>query len=215
MQERNGRGSPWAWRPRSWTALRREALSRQARRGRPRVWRTGGFGGREWGGRFRGRVFDSGDLRFVILRLIAEKPSYGYEIIKEIEERLGGSYAPSPGVVYPTLTLLEELGYVTVSVGDGTKKLHTITAEGTAALEANKAADRCALRADAAGRRGLWQRACAADHAGGRKFPHGAAAEDLAGFVERGADPEDRRSHRREPRSRSSRARFYWAWLAR
>jgi DNA-binding PadR family transcriptional regulator len=99
-----------------------------------------GFGGREWAGRFRGRVFDSGDLRFVILRLIAEKPSYGYEIIKEIEERLGGSYAPSPGVVYPTLTLLEELGYVTVSVGDGTKKLHTITAEGAAALEANKPA---------------------------------------------------------------------------
>jgi len=99
-----------------------------------------GFGGREWAGRFRGRVFDSGDLRFVILRLIAEKPSYGYEIIKEIEERLGGSYAPSPGVVYPTLTLLEELGYVTVGVGDGTKKLHTITAEGTAALVANKAA---------------------------------------------------------------------------
>src|SRR5271168_4669335 len=99
-----------------------------------------GFGGREWGGRFRGRVFDTGDLRFVILRLIAEKPSYGYEIIKQIEERLGGSYAPSPGVVYPTLTLLEELGYVTVSVGDGTKKLHTITPEGKAALEANKPA---------------------------------------------------------------------------
>ena len=98
------------------------------------------FGGREWGGRFRGRVFDTGDLRFVILRLIAEKPSYGYEIIKEIEERLGGSYAPSPGVVYPTLTLLEELGYVTVTVGDGTKKLHTITPEGIAALEANKPA---------------------------------------------------------------------------
>ena len=97
------------------------------------------FGG-PWGGRFRGRVFDTGDLRFVILRLIAEKPSYGYEIIKEIEERLGGSYAPSPGVVYPTLTLLEELGYVTVSVGDGTKRLHTITAEGKAALEVNKPA---------------------------------------------------------------------------
>jgi DNA-binding PadR family transcriptional regulator len=99
-----------------------------------------GFGGREWGGRFRGRVFDNGDLRFVILGLIAEKPRYGYEIIKEIEERLGGSYAPSPGVVYPTLTLLEELGYVTVSIGDGTKKLHAITPDGTAALEANKAA---------------------------------------------------------------------------
>ena len=102
------------------------------------------FGGRHfggpWGGRFRGRVFDTGDLRFVILRLIAEKPSYGYEIIKEIEERLGGSHAPSPGVVYPTLTLPEELGYVTVSVGDGTKKLHTITPEGKAALEANRPA---------------------------------------------------------------------------
>jgi DNA-binding PadR family transcriptional regulator len=101
---------------------------------------AGEFGGRHFGGRFRGRVFDSGDLRFVILRLISEKPRYGYEIIKEIEERLGGSYAPSPGVVYPTLTLLEELGYVTVSTGDGTKKLHTITDEGAAALEANKAA---------------------------------------------------------------------------
>ena len=97
-----------------------------------------GFGG-PWGGRFRGRVFENGDLRFVILRLIAEKPRYGYEIIKAIEERLGGAYAPSPGVVYPTLTLLEELGYVTVSVGDGTKKLHTITPEGSAALDEKKA----------------------------------------------------------------------------
>ncbi|AXC09840.1 Transcriptional regulator, PadR family [Acidisarcina polymorpha] len=98
------------------------------------------FGGRHFGGRFRGRVFDNGDLRFVILKLIADKPRYGYDIIKAIEERLGGSYAPSPGVVYPTLTLLEELGYVTVTTGEGTKKLHTITPEGTAALETNKAA---------------------------------------------------------------------------
>jgi len=98
-----------------------------------------GFGG-PFGGRFRGRFFETGDLRFVILKLIAEKPRYGYDIIKAIEERLGGSYAPSPGVAYPTLTLLEELGYVTVTTGEGTKKLHTITAEGTAALESNKAA---------------------------------------------------------------------------
>jgi DNA-binding PadR family transcriptional regulator len=98
------------------------------------------FGGRPFGGRGRERVFDNGDLRFVILRLIAEKPRYGYDIIKAIEERAGGSYAPSPGVVYPTLTLLDELGYVTVTTGEGTKKLHTITPEGTAALEANKAA---------------------------------------------------------------------------
>jgi len=97
------------------------------------------FGGRGFRGPFRGRVFDNGDLRFVILRLIAEKPRYGYEIIKAIEEKFGGSYAPSPGVVYPTLTLLDELGYVTVTTGEGTKKLHTITTEGSAALEENKA----------------------------------------------------------------------------
>lgn len=101
---------------------------------------SAGFGPRGFGGHFRGRFFESGDLRFVILRLIAEKPRYGYQIIKAIEEKLGGSYAPSPGVVYPTLTLLEELGYVTVATGEGTKKLHTITPEGLAALEANKPA---------------------------------------------------------------------------
>jgi DNA-binding PadR family transcriptional regulator len=86
----------------------------------------------------RGRVFDQGDLRFVILRLIAEKPRHGYEIIKDIEERLAGSYTPSPGVIYPTLTLLEELGYASVSASEGGKKLYAITPDGTAALEANK-----------------------------------------------------------------------------
>jgi DNA-binding PadR family transcriptional regulator len=99
---------------------------------------TGEFGSRGFRGPFRGRVFDNGDLRFVILRLIAEKPRYGYEIIKAIEEKLGGSYAPSPGVVYPTLSMLEDLGQVTVTAGEGTKRLHTITPEGLAALESNK-----------------------------------------------------------------------------
>ena len=60
------------------------------------------------------RFFGAGDLRYVILQLIAEKPSHGYEIIKSIQERLGGTYAPSPGVVYPMLTMLEEMGHVTV-----------------------------------------------------------------------------------------------------
>jgi len=86
------------------------------------------------------RFFAHGDLRLVILYLIAEKPRHGYEIIKAIEEQVGGSYSPSPGVVYPTLTLLDELGYVTVSTGDGTKKLHEITAEGRAFLDANRRA---------------------------------------------------------------------------
>ena len=85
------------------------------------------------------RVFEQGDLRFVILQLIAEKPSHGYELIKEIEDRLGGSYSPSPGTVYPTLTLLEDLGYLTMASGDGAKKAYSITDEGRKALRQNKA----------------------------------------------------------------------------
>jgi DNA-binding PadR family transcriptional regulator len=98
----------------------------------------GGHHRRRGGGQRLGRVFDHGDLRFVILRLIAEAPRHGYEIIKEIEEKLGGAYSPSPGVVYPTLMLLEELGYANVTAGDGTKKLYAITPEGAAHLAANK-----------------------------------------------------------------------------
>ncbi len=98
-------------------------------------------GGGRHGARGLGRFFAHGDLRLVILHLIAEKPRHGYEIIKAIEEQVGGAYSPSPGVIYPTLTLLEELGYVTVSAaGEGGKKLHAITEEGKAFLEANRAA---------------------------------------------------------------------------
>ena len=93
-----------------------------------------GRGSRHGGG---GRVFDQGDLRWVILKLISEKPSHGYELIKAIEERLGGAYSPSPGVVYPTLTLLEELGLVAVVQSDGAKKAYGITDEGAKALEEN------------------------------------------------------------------------------
>jgi len=91
------------------------------------------------GGHRRGRVFDQGDLRYVILALIAEKPRHGYELIKAIGDQLGGAYSPSPGVVYPTLTLLEELGHARVSADAGGKKLYEITPEGTAFLEANRA----------------------------------------------------------------------------
>ncbi len=90
-----------------------------------------GFGGGE-------RMFDSGELRLVILALVAEKASYGYEIIKAIEERLSGGYAPSPGVVYPTLTLLEEEGYA-ISSAEGSKKLFTVTEAGIESLKANEA----------------------------------------------------------------------------
>jgi len=93
--------------------------------------------GRGFGGE-RERLFDGGELRLVILQLVAEKPSYGYEIIKAIEERLSGGYAPSPGVVYPTLTLLEEEGYATSST-EGNKKLYTVTELGTEHLKTNQA----------------------------------------------------------------------------
>ncbi|MGB6725699.1 MAG: PadR family transcriptional regulator, partial [Terracidiphilus sp.] len=78
-----------------------------------------------------------GQLRLVILQLIAEKPSYGYEIMKAIEERLSGGYAPSPGVVYPTLTLLEEEGLATVAAAEGNKKLYAATDAGRAVLKEN------------------------------------------------------------------------------
>lgn len=89
------------------------------------------------GGNALGRFFAHGDLRLVILNLIAEKPRHGYEIIKAIEDSVSGAYSPSPGVIYPTLTLLEELGYVTATV-EGSKKLHEITAEGRDFLKANR-----------------------------------------------------------------------------
>ena len=84
-----------------------------------------------------GRFFAHGDLRLVILALIAEKPRHGYEIIKAIEERVGGANSPSPGVIYPTLTLLEELGHVTATA-EGGRKQHEITEAGRAFLDANR-----------------------------------------------------------------------------
>jgi DNA-binding PadR family transcriptional regulator len=87
----------------------------------------------------RGRVFGQGDLRFALLKLIADKPSHGYELIKEIEDRLGGAYSPSPGVVYPTLTHLEELGYIRPVEADGARKAYEITDEGRKVLAENKA----------------------------------------------------------------------------
>jgi DNA-binding PadR family transcriptional regulator len=102
-----------------------------------------GHHGRHEGGRgmrgMRGglrRFFDHGDLRFVLLKLIADQPSHGYELIKAVEQAVGGAYSPSPGVVYPTLTHLEELGHV-AATPDGGKKLYTLTPEGQAFLDAN------------------------------------------------------------------------------
>jgi DNA-binding PadR family transcriptional regulator len=107
----------------------------------------GGFGGEGgesfgrggWFGGRGGRVFGHGDLRLVILALIAEKPRHGYDLIRAIEEKFGGAYAPSPGAVYPTLTLLEEQDHIRGEVSPGsTKKLYTITSEGEAFLAQNR-----------------------------------------------------------------------------
>lgn len=95
-------------------------------------WRGRGFGGG------RERMFDNGQLKLVILQLLMEKPSYGYELIKAIEERLSGGYAPSPGVVYPTLTLLEEEGLAEVTETTGAKKLYAVTEAGKAHLKENE-----------------------------------------------------------------------------
>lgn len=101
------------------------------------------MGGRMHGERGRGgrigRLLEHGDLRFVILALLAEKPAHGYELIRALEDRTAGAYRPSPGVVYPTLSLLEDEGFVRLSGGEGGRKLYEITDEGRAALEANKA----------------------------------------------------------------------------
>ena len=117
--------------------------------GGPHRMHRGGRGG-------LGRFFAHGDLRLVILALIAEKPRHGYEVIKAIEEAAGGAYSPSPGVIYPTLTLLEELGYVTVSTaGEGGRKLHAITEQGRAYLDANRPAlEALQARMGAAGHEG-------------------------------------------------------------
>jgi DNA-binding PadR family transcriptional regulator len=104
-----------------------------------------GFGGgrelgREFGRHMRPeRIFEQGDLRLVLLKLIADQPRHGYELIKAVEDAVGGVYSPSPGVVYPTLTLLEDLGYATVQEQGG-KKLYSITEEGRAHLESQAAA---------------------------------------------------------------------------
>ena len=107
------------------------------------------FGGFGFGGRHGGfgeggedlmrarRMLAQGDLRLIALSFIAEAPRHGYEIIKLLEEKTADWYSPSPGIVYPTLTYLEEAGYVTAAT-EGSKKLYTITAEGRAYLEANR-----------------------------------------------------------------------------
>ncbi|MFT8719435.1 PadR family transcriptional regulator [Acetobacter sp.] len=96
-----------------------------------------GRGGGHRGG--RNRLFDYGEMRLLVLSLIADKPTYGYELIKTIEEKFGGSYTPSPGVIYPTLTWLEEAGTIRPTEEEG-RKSYSITPEGEAFVAANQTA---------------------------------------------------------------------------
>ena len=102
---------------------------------------TGAWGG-AWGGPSRGarrrsQMFESGEVKFVILRLLHEKPRHGYEVMRALEEKFGGHYTPSAGTVYPTLQLLEDEGYVRVVEADG-KKVYHVTPEGERYLEEHR-----------------------------------------------------------------------------
>ncbi|HYC08770.1 MAG TPA: PadR family transcriptional regulator [Steroidobacteraceae bacterium] len=108
------------------------------RRGRRFGVFAGGFDTGMGGRAFRaGRRLASGDLQLVLLALLADRPSHGYELIKALEERSGGFYSPSPGMVYPALTWLEEVGYASVAA-EGAKKLYSITESGRAYLSENQ-----------------------------------------------------------------------------
>ena len=105
--------------------------------------RSGGWDGERFamrwaesgrGGGRRGRMFDGSELRLVLLKLIADEPRHGYDLIREVEALSGGAYAPSPGVVYPTLTLLDEMGLIEEQRAEGAKKRFAATEGGRAHL---------------------------------------------------------------------------------
>jgi DNA-binding PadR family transcriptional regulator len=111
----------------------------------------GDWGGEGWG-RHRGRrrVFETGELRLVLLKLIADEPRHGYDLIRAIEEMTHGVYAPSPGVIYPTLTLLEDMGFIAETQSGGSRKAFAATPEGRTHLD-EKAEEVEALLARLAG----------------------------------------------------------------
>src|SRR3569623_1843481 len=91
------------------------------------------------GGGRMGRMFGQGDLKLLLLALIEEQPRHGYELIRAIEDLCGGSYSPSPGAIYPTLTYLEEAGYASVQLADANgRKQYAITDEGRARLQQSR-----------------------------------------------------------------------------
>jgi DNA-binding PadR family transcriptional regulator len=162
-----------------------------------------GFGGRHGMGGMdpddmrAGRMLAQGDLRLIALALIAEAPRHGYEIIKLVEEKTADWYSPSPGIVYPTLTYLEEAGYVTGS-SEGSKKLYTITEEGRDYLKTNRdLVDVVLERLTALGERvDRWRRAARGERGTRRSLPPLVEAafdhlrETMSKRLESGADTE-------------------------
>lgn len=98
------------------------------------------LGGLRGGRRGGGRMFGHGDLRLLLLALIEQQPRHGYELIRIIEDMFNGQYSPSPGAIYPTLTMLEEIGHAVVQAETGGRKSYAITDEGRAFLEENRGA---------------------------------------------------------------------------
>jgi DNA-binding PadR family transcriptional regulator len=132
------------FRSEEWRSDPERGFSRRSGEGAHEFWhglgarRHGGSGwfGRGFGGG-RERLFDAGDVKLVVLKLLSERPSYGYQLIKTMEERLAGGYTPSAGVIYPTLTMLEEEGLAT-STTENSKKVYSVTPEGMEYLQANR-----------------------------------------------------------------------------
>jgi DNA-binding PadR family transcriptional regulator len=104
----------------------------------------GGWGGSPWGEESEGRrgrsrrVFDASELQLVLLKLLSEQPRHGYDLIRAIEDLTGGAYSPSPGVVYPTLTMLSEMGHTSEDQSEGSRKTYAVTPDGQAFLDARK-----------------------------------------------------------------------------
>ncbi len=122
-----------AWKHDAWPMIAMMASARGGWGGRRGGWGSGDWGGR--GHRRRGRMFGQGELRLALLKLVADESRHGYELIKAIEELTGGAYAPSPGAVYPTLSLMVDEGAIAEAASDGARKAFGITGNGKAELK--------------------------------------------------------------------------------
>ena len=101
------------------------------------TWQADHHGPKAGRGRRRQQLFEAGEVKFLMLELLREKPRHGYEIIKALEERMGGHYTPSPGTVYPTLQLLEDQGHIRAIEAEG-RKVYELTASGLQFLDENR-----------------------------------------------------------------------------